>query len=141
MTTTGTTYDNDTGRALALPGDGLVRLTHLIYLLHAISVFVGITSSAFIVTSFVSGLPSIVAVIINYVKRGDTRGTFLESHFRWQIRTFWFALLWIVSAGLLMLTVIGIPVAFALVVGAGLWVIYRILRGWLALKDRRPMRF
>jgi uncharacterized membrane protein len=139
MTPTGTTFDNDSGLPVAKPGDGLVNLTHLIYALHAASVVIGISSSAFILSAFVFGLPSIAAVILNYVKRGDTRGTFLESHFRWQIRTFWFAFLWVLIAVVLALTLVGIPVALGIVVGAGLWVIYRILRGWLALKDRRPI--
>jgi len=118
---------------------GLVKLTHLIYLLHTIAVVIGITSAASIVGAFVFGLPSIAAVILNYIKRGDTHGTFLESHFRWQIRTFWFALLWCVVAGVLFVTLIGIPIAVALAAGAGIWVIYRVVRGWLALNEGRPM--
>src|SRR6185295_5373097 len=70
--------------------DGLRAWTHVIYGLHALSVLVGVTTAAFIVTAFAFGLPSIVAVILNYLKRAEARGTFLESHFRWQIRTFWF---------------------------------------------------
>jgi uncharacterized membrane protein len=139
MNGNGKTYDHDTGLALTQPADGLVTLTHLIYGLHALSVVVGITSSATVVGAFVFGLPSIAAVIVNYVKRAAVRGTWLESHFRWQIRTFWFALLWILVGGLMILTIIGIPFAFGLIVGAGLWVIYRVLRGWLTLKGGRPL--
>jgi uncharacterized membrane protein len=84
-------------------------------------------------------MPSIIAVVINYLKRGEARGTFLESHFRWQIRTFWFALLWGMLGGFLFVTLIGIPLAFAVFIGAGVWVIYRVVRGWLALRDRKPM--
>src|SRR3569833_892957 len=76
--------------------DGLLSITYVIYGLHALSALGGILSSAFVVTAFVGGWPSLIAVIINYVKRRTTRGTYLESHFRWQIRTFWFALLWVV---------------------------------------------
>jgi len=121
------------------PRDGLVTLAHVIYALHTLAVLSGVLTSATIVGSFVSGLPSIVAVILNYLKRGEVRGTWLDSHFRWQIRTFWFALLWIVVALLLMLTVFLIPLGLVVVVGAGLWVIYRVVRGWLALKDRSSM--
>ena len=121
------------------PRSGLVTLAHVIYALHAFAVLSGVLSSATIVGSFVSGLPSIVAVILNYLKRSEVRGTWLDSHFRWQIRTFWFALLWILVAIALALTLIGIPFALILVAGAGLWVIYRVVRGWLALKDGRPM--
>ena len=85
----------------------LVQLTHIIYGLHAIAVGVGITSAATVAGGFVFGLPSLIAVFINYLKRGDVKGTWLESHFRWQIRTFWFTLLWLVIYGLLIITQIG----------------------------------
>jgi uncharacterized membrane protein len=117
----------------------LVRLTHLIYALHAFSAVMGIVSSAAVVTAFLTGWPSIVAVVLNYAKRGDVRGTYLESHFRWQIRTFWFALLWVLVAIALAITIIGIPLAWLLFVGTGFWVLYRILRGWLALNEGRPV--
>jgi uncharacterized membrane protein len=129
----------DVQPSVATPRDGLVTLAHVIYALHAFAVLSGVLTSATVVGSFVSGLPSIVAVILNYLKRSEVRGTWLDSHFRWQIRTFWFALLWILLAVALALTIIGIPLAVILVVGAGLWVIYRVVRGWLALKDRRSM--
>src|SRR5439155_1663985 len=88
---------------------------------------------------FVFGLPSIVAVIINYVKRADARGTWVGSHFRWQIRTFWFTALWCLVGLLLFVTLVGIPFALAVFFGAGLWAIYRIVRGWLNLRDHKPM--
>ena len=119
--------------------DGLRAWTHVIYGLHALSVVIGITTAAFIVTAFVFGVPSIVAVILNYVKRSEARGTFLESHFRWQIRTFWFTLLWCAIGGVLFATIIGAILAVPLFVVVGLWVIYRVVRGWLALKDGKPL--
>src|SRR5690349_16951313 len=119
--------------------DGLVRLTHVIYGLHAFSAVMGVISSAAVVTAFLTGWPSILAVILNYAKRGDVRGTYLDSHFRWQIRTFWFALLWIVIAAVLLVTIIGIPLAWLIVVITGIWVLYRIGRGWLALNEGRPI--
>ena len=131
--------DIDAHTGTAMPSSGLVGLTHVIYGLHAFSAITGVMGAAFVVTAFLSGWPSIIGVIMNYVKRSDVRGTFLESHFRWQIRTFWFALLWAVIAGLLVLTLIGIPFAWVLVVLVGLWVLYRIVRGWLALVNGRPM--
>jgi uncharacterized membrane protein len=125
------------------PDASLISYTHVIYALHSLSVLIGLTSAVTIVGSFIFGLPSIVAVIMNYARQSDARGTYLESHFSWQIRTFWFALLWvlvILAISLpLMLIVIGIftmPAGFVLL---GLWVIYRIVRGWLALSDRRPV--
>ena len=117
--------------------------THVIYALHASGVVLGVATSAFIVTSFLFGLPSILAVILNYVKRSDVRGTFLESHFRWQIRTFWFALLWIALATLIsvpfMLVLVGFLTLAVAAVVVGLWVLYRVIRGWLRLVDRKPM--
>jgi uncharacterized membrane protein len=113
----------------------LVTLTHLIYGLHAASIVIGIVTAATIIGAFLFGIPSILAIILNYVRRNDVRGTYLDSHFRWQIRTFWFALLWFVVGWLTVILIIG----FAILGLAAIWVIYRIARGWLNLKDRRPM--
>jgi uncharacterized membrane protein len=99
----------------------------------------GMLGPALVVTAFLTGWPSIIAVIINYVKRSDTRGTWLESHFSWQIRTFWFAVLWVLIAAVLFITVIGIPIAWVLALLLGLWVLYRIIRGWMALASGKPM--
>jgi uncharacterized membrane protein len=121
------------------PSDGLVRLTHVIYGLHAFSAVMGVISSAAVVTAFLTGWPSVLAVILNYARRSGVRGTYLESHFRWQIRTFWFAALWVVVSVCLFVTVIGIPLAWLLVVATGVWVLYRIVRGWLALNEGRAI--
>jgi uncharacterized membrane protein len=122
-----------------VPASGLVTLTHVIYALHAFSALTGLASSALIVTAFLSGWPSIIAVILNYVKRSEVRGTWLDSHFSWQIRTFWFALLWLAVGGILFATVIGIPFAIVLWLITGVWVLYRIIRGWLALLSQRTL--
>ena len=121
------------------PPPSLVTVTHLVYALHALSLLIGVTTAATIVGAFVFGVPSIIAVVINYVKRGEARGTFLESHFRWQIRTFWFALLWCMIGGVIFVTIVGIPLALGIYFATGVWAIYRIVRGWLALRDRKPM--
>jgi uncharacterized membrane protein len=123
------------------PSESLVRWTHLIYVLHAASLVIGIIGTATVVGAFLFGWPSIIAVILNYVKRGDVRGTWLESHFRWQIRTFWFGLLWVVLCGLFIVATLGIGLLIAWIpLGVvGIWFIYRILRGWLALRESRPM--
>ncbi len=131
--------DVDSKTQLVLPSANLVTLTHVIYGLHAFSAITGLSSAAFIVTAFLTGWPSIIAVIINYVQRNDVRGTFLESHFSWQIRTFWWTLLWVVIAGLLILTLIGAIVGLPLLLVVGVWVLYRITRGWLALLSSKPM--
>lgn len=117
----------------------LVNLTHVIYGLHAVAVVVGVISSATIAGGFVFGLPSLLAVFLNYLKRSEVNGTWLESHFRWQIRTFWFTLLWLVVYGLLVITILGIPFAFVLIIILGFWVAYRVIRGWLALAKARAL--
>lgn len=121
----------------------LITYTNIIYALHAFAVIMGLSTAHTVVGSFVGGLPSIVAVIMNYVRRAATRGTFLESHFRWQIRTFWFALLWSVVIVLVsapfMLILIGFAFAWVGLVALGIWIAYRVIRGWLALRERRPM--
>ena len=119
--------------------DGLKAWTHIIYGLHAFSVVAGIVTPAFIVTAFLLGWPSIIAVILNYVKRSDAAGTFMESHFRWQIRTFWFAALWCVIGLVLWITLLGIPFAIGLWIATGIWVAYRVIRGWLALVKDKPL--
>jgi len=124
-------------------GDGVpsssVTIAQVIYGLHTLSILIGLTSAITIVGAFVFGIPSIIAVVLNYAYQHTVRGTFLESHFRWQIRTFWFALLWIVIGMMLFVTLIGIPLAWVTCIAAGAWVIYRVARGWLALQDRKPM--
>lgn len=119
--------------------EGQVAWTYVIYGLHALSAFGGLLSPAFVVTTFITGWPSIIAVILNYIVRGDVRGTYLESHFTWQIRTFWFALLWVLVAMLFAVTFVGIPLAIMIAWSAGLWVLYRIVRGLLRLLDQKPM--
>src|SRR4051812_15769009 len=122
-----------------VPREGLVTLTHVIYALHAFSAATGMLGAAFVVTAFLSGWPSIIAAILNYVKRSEVRGTWLDSHFSWQIRTFWFALLWLLIGAMLFATVVGIPVAVVLWIGTGIWVLYRIIRGWLALVSQKEL--
>jgi uncharacterized membrane protein len=121
----------------------LIGYTHVIYALHAFSVLLGITTAATIIGGFLFGLPSIVAVVMNYLRRSEVRGTWLESHFSWQIRTFWgAAIISIVSflvAAPLMLVFIGFLLWWCAVLLTGAWILYRVLRGWLRLKDGRVM--
>ena len=123
--------------------ESLVTYTHVIYALHALAVLIGLSTFHTVVGSFVGGLPSIIAVIMNYARRSATVGTYLESHFRWQIRTFWYALLWaVVIVGVsapFMVIVIGFGFAIVGLWALGLWIAYRVIRGWLALRDKRPM--
>ena len=119
----------------------LVTWTNVIYLLHAFSLLTGILGAATVIGAFLVGWPSIIAVILNYLKRSDVRGTWLESHFLWQIRTFWFGLLWVSICVLVIVLTFGIGILVAwLPLGViAIWFIYRIARGWLALNERRPM--
>ncbi len=126
------------------PDRGLVSYTHLIYGLHACAVLTGLLTSSTIAGRFLFGLPSLLAVVLNYARRAEVRGTWLESHFEWQIHTFWYALLWIGVSLLigapLTLIVIGVYIVamgFAIV---GFWVAYRVTRGWLNLRERRPVQ-
>ena len=121
----------------------LVSYTNVIYALHSLSVLIGLTSPVTVVGSFVFGIPSIIAVIMNYARQAEARGTYLESHFSWQIRTFWFAALWgLFISGVsfvLMLVLIGFLTLWAGLALLGIWVIYRVVRGWLALREQRPV--
>ena len=101
----------------------LKRLTAIVYGLQIAAFFVGIT--------FIAG------VIINYIKRKDVEGTWLESHFRWQMRTFWFGLLWSCIGVLLFVVIVGIPVLMA----TGVWVLYRAIKGWIELSEGKPLSF
>ncbi|WP_374324636.1 DUF4870 family protein [Azonexus sp.] len=96
-------------------------LTTIIYALYAASFLIGITA--------------IAAIVINYVKKDDVAGTWLESHFRWQIRTFWFGLLWGIIGIPLTLLVVG----WIILAANAVWIIYRIVKGWLNLNDGKEM--
>jgi len=128
-------------QAQPMPQEGMVKLTHVMYGLHAFSALTGLVSAAFIVTAFLSGWPSIIAVVLNYMNQGEVRGTYLESHFRWQLRTFWYALLWVVVSMALAFTLVGIPAAIVLMLGVGIWVLYRLAKGWSALAAEKPVEF
>lgn len=118
---------------------GLVRVAHIVYGLHALGLAIGAFGASSVVGAFLFGWPSIIAVIINYVKRDSVRGTFLDTHFSWQIRTFWWAVGWFVVAWLMIFTVIGALVGIPVMLLVGVWVLYRIIRGWIALAGRKPM--
>ncbi|MEO7189595.1 MAG: hypothetical protein ABI051_00915 [Vicinamibacterales bacterium] len=119
----------------------LIGWTTTIYALHAFSLLTGILGAATVIGAFLTGWPSIIAVILNYIKRGEARGTWLESHFRWQIRTFWFGLLWVALCGLFLVMTLGIGIIVVwLPLGAvTIWFIYRIARGWTRLSARQQM--
>src|SRR3990170_1404262 len=119
----------------------LVNWTTLIYALHAFSIVSGIVGTATVIGAFLTGWPSIIAVILNYVKRSEARGSWLESHFRWQIRTFWYGVLWVgLCALLVILTLgVGIVVVWLPLAIVTIWFVYRIVREGMRLAARRPM--
>jgi uncharacterized membrane protein len=100
---------------------GLKNVTLTVYALQALS--------------FIWGLPAIVGLIINYVKRDDARGTLYESHFTWQIRSFWWGLVWALIGGVLAVLLVGFVVMFV----AWVWMIYRVVKGWLKLTEGLPV--
>lgn len=118
-----------------------LRWTQLIYALHALSLVTGVLGAATVIGAFLTGWPSILAVILNYLKRGDVHGTWLDSHFRWQIRTFWFGLLWVsLCLGFIVVTLgIGVLIAWLPLVMITVWFVYRVARGWLAVNAGQPM--
>ena len=121
----------------------LVSTLQVTYALHAVGLAIGALGASTIVGSFIFGWPSIIAVVINYVKRHDAKGTWLESHFQWQIRTFWFAFLASIVIGVVGALLAIVLVGFAIwVIGffmLGIWAIYRIAAGWMRLNDRRAI--
>jgi uncharacterized membrane protein len=103
--------------------NSLKTVATVVYALQAVGFFIGITW--------------IVAIVMDYVKKDEAKGTWLESHFRWQIRTFWFGLLWGVLGAILLLVLVG---WFVLLADA-IWIIYRIVKGWLNLAENKPMLY
>ena len=130
-----------TNSANSQTSQSLYDWTQIIYVLHAVSLVTGILGAATIIGAFLIGWPSFIAVIMNYIKRSDANGTWLESHFRWQIRTFWFGVLWAGLCALFVILTIGIGLIIVWIpLGIlAVWFIYRIARGWMALRDRKPM--
>jgi uncharacterized membrane protein len=122
---------------LAEPRSSVLAVAHIVYALHAISLCVGAWTAATVVGSFLFGWPSIIAVILNYALRSGARGTWLESHFRWQIRTFWWAVAWSALIALISFPLMLVLVGFATwAVGLfflGIWACVRIIRGWWRL--------
>lgn len=127
------------------PGSSTAPITAgvLAYALFAIAAITSIASSGLPLIAPVFGLLGIVAVIVCYVKRDDAAGTWVSSHFTWLIRTFWWSLLWSVLGWLTLLTLgwilIGIPIALGIWFISGLWVLYRVVKGYLLFKDSRAI--
>ena len=144
----------------------LTGYTHAMYALHALAGFIGVTSGATIIGTFIFGLPSILAILMNYSRRDAVRGSWLESHFQWQVSTFWTAVglgialfcVALVFGAFGVLSLVSMPLTggagaigagagfggawVAMTLGAmiaGIWILYRVVRGWVALRDGKAM--
>lgn len=122
-----------------MPPASLAKLTFLIYMLHLFSALSGLLSPALVITAFLTGWPSVIALIMSYIWRSDAEGTYLASHYSWLISTFWYALLWLVIAWLLIFTFIGAVIGFPALLIVGIWVLYRLIKGLVALNKGHPV--
>ena len=120
------------------PSSSMITLTYIMYVLHLFSAINGVITTVAVVTAFLTGWPSIIAIIINYLQRDQVRGTYLEGHFQLQATTFWYALIMVMVGILIFITVIGIPVAWVMFWLIGIWVLYRMITGLMRLVDGRP---
>jgi len=115
----------------------------LVYALFGAAAVVALLSHGFPLAAPLMGFIGIAGLIVAYVKRDDARGTWVASHLRWLIRTFWFSLLWAVIGGIVLLVLgivlIGIPIAFAIWAVTSIWVLYRVIRGYLLFNDEKPI--
>ena len=115
----------------------------LAYALFAIGAVLEIAGRGFLSPFPLLTILGIIGVIVCYVKRDEARTTWVASHFTWLIRTFWWSFLWCVIGGLILITLglilIGIPIAFGIWFVTAIWVIYRVVRGYLQFKDSKPI--
>mgnify|MGYP003519353519 CR=1 FL=1 len=126
----------DTGAAAGAPP---ISAALLAYALFGAAAVVALVSSGFPVAVPLMGIVGIAGLIVAYVKRDDAQGTWVASHFDWLIRTFWYSLLWGAIGAVFAITIVGLIVAIPIWAVASIWVIYRVIRGWLALKDGRAV--
>lgn len=126
-----------------MPPPAIVTVAQVVYILHAISIVIGIVTGASIIGAFLFGWPSIAAVVLNYIMRAEARGTYVDSHFSWQIRTFWYAFLFAAAVAFVGFVLSWVLVGFAIwsigFVVMGIWVAYRIIRGWIRLSNAQEM--
>lgn len=128
------------GQVANIPSAGDVQLTHILYGLHSIGLVVGAWSqAATMVGAFVFGWTSIIAIIINYVKRDALQGTYLASHFVWQADTFWRCVIVMLIGIVLYAFLVGFLINWLIFGLVGLWAVYRIIKGWLALAAGQPV--
>jgi uncharacterized membrane protein len=121
------------------PSPSLISTTLVVYALFGVAALAALVSSGLVIVAPLMGIIGIVALILAYVKHGEAAGTWLASHYRWLIRTFWFSFLWGLAGVLVFITLIGIPIAIGIWVVTAIWVIYRLLRGYVLFNDSKPV--
>jgi len=129
----------DSPGATVAPGAVPTSGALLAYALMGAAGVAGLVSSGLHFIAPLFGLLGIAALVICYVKRGEAQGTWVASHLRWMIRTFWFSLLWSTIGWILVFTIVGIIIAIPLWLAVSIWIIYRVLRGYLLFKDGKPV--
>jgi len=134
---------SDTQAPAPVPSPSLITATAIVYGLFGLAAVIALISHGLPPVAPLGGIAGIVAIVVAYVKRGEAAGTWLASHYRWLIRTFWFAALWGVIGAIvfwvLLLIFIGIFLGFAIWLATTIWVIYRLVRGYLLFKDSKPV--
>jgi uncharacterized membrane protein len=125
------------------PSSSLISTTLIIYGLYGLAAVLALAAHGFPPIAPLGGIAGIVAIIMAHVKRSEAAGTWLASHYRWLIRTFWFSVLWGVIGGiifvLLFIIIVGIVIAYAIWIATTLWVLYRLIKGYLLFKDSQPV--
>jgi uncharacterized membrane protein len=130
--------------ASGAPSPALISMTLVIYALFGVAAVVGLASSGFPLIAPLTGVVGIIAVVLAYLKRSEAAGTWLASHYRWLIRTFWYSLLWgiigaVIFVVLFLLILIGPVIAYLIWVATTIWVLYRLIRGYMLFNASQPV--
>jgi uncharacterized membrane protein len=124
--------------APSVPSQSLLSTTLLVYAVFGVAAIASLVSAGVLSTPLL-GLIGIIGLILAYVKRGEAAGTWLQSHYRWLMRTFWFSVLWNIVGWLAAVTLIGIPIAIGIWLATTIWVLYRLIRGYVLFKESKPV--
>ena len=133
----------DTPAPPSAPSASLISMTLVVYALFGAAAIIALVSSGFPLIAPLFGIVGIIGIILAYVKRGEATGTWLASHYRWLIRTFWYSLLWgcigAIIFVLLAIILIGLVIGYVIWVATTIWVLYRLIRGYVLFKESRPI--
>ena len=134
---------SDTQAPAPVPPSSLITMTLIVYALFGAEAVVAILSHGFPPIAPLAGVVGIIGIILAYVKRGEAAGTWVASHYRWLIRTFWFSLLWglvgLVLFFVLAIVLVGLLLGPLVWIATSIWVLYRLIRGYLLFKDSKPV--